>query len=99
MQKLKAIDSHPGGEPTRIIVEGGPDLGSGPLAARRERLQRDFDRYRSAAVNEPRGSDVIVGALLVEPVDPAGSAGVILFNNVVHIGMCGYGNICLVVPL
>ena len=99
MQKIKVIDSHTGGEPTRIIVEGGPDLGSGPLAARRERLQRDFDRYRSAAVNEPRGSDVIVGALLVEPVDPAASAGVIFFNNVGTIGMCGHGTIGLMVTL
>jgi 4-hydroxyproline epimerase len=99
MEKLKVIDSHTGGEPTRIIVEGGPDLGSGPLAARRERLQREFDRYRSAAVNEPRGSDVIVGALLVEPVDPAASAGVIFFNNVGTIGMCGHGTIGLMVTL
>jgi 4-hydroxyproline epimerase len=99
MERLKVIDSHTGGEPTRILVEGGPDLGSGPLAARRERLQRDFDRYRSAAVNEPRGSDVIVGALLVEPVDPAASAGVIFFNNVGTIGMCGHGTIGLMVTL
>jgi len=99
MERLKVIDSHTGGEPTRIIVEGGPDLGSGPLPVRRERLQRDFDRYRSAAVNEPRGSDVIVGALLVEPVDPAASAGVIFFNNVGTIGMCGHGTIGLMVTL
>ena len=99
MQKLKVIDSHTGGEPTRIIVEGGPDLGTGPLAERRERMQREFDRYRSAAVNEPRGSDVIVGALLVEPVDPAASAGVIFFNNVGTIGMCGHGSIGLMVTL
>jgi len=99
MEKLRVIDSHTGGEPTRVIVEGGPDLGSGPLAGRRERLQREFDRYRSAAVNEPRGSDVIVGALLVAPVDPTASAGVIFFNNVGTIGMCGHGTIGLVVTL
>jgi 4-hydroxyproline epimerase len=99
MEKLQVIDSHTGGEPTRIIVGGGPQLGKGPLAERRERLQRDFDRYRSAAVNEPRGSDVIVGALLVEPVDPAASAGVIFFNNVGTIGMCGHGTIGLMVTL
>jgi len=96
---LQVIDSHTGGEPTRIIVRGGPELGKGPLAERRERPQRKFDRYRSAAVNEPRGSDVIVGALLVEPVDPAASAGVIFFNNVGTIGMCGHGTIGLMVTL
>ncbi len=99
MEKLKVIDSHTGGEPTRVIVEGGPDLGRGPLAERRERLQREFDRYRSAAVNEPRGSDVIVGALLVAPVDPKASAGVIFFNNVGTIGMCGHGTIGLMITL
>jgi 4-hydroxyproline epimerase len=99
MERLSVIDSHTGGEPTRIIVGGGPELGKGPLAERRERLQREFDRYRSAAVNEPRGSDVIVGALLVEPVDPAASAGVIFFNNVGTIGMCGHGTIGLIVTL
>ncbi len=99
MEKLKVIDSHTGGEPTRVIVEGGPDLGRGPLAERRERLQREFDCYRSAAVNEPRGSDVIVGALLVAPLDPKASAGVIFFNNVGTIGMCGHGTIGLMITL
>ena len=99
MEKLKVIDSHTGGEPTRIIVDGGPDLGRGSLVERRARLQKDFDRYRSAAVNEPRGSDVIVGAILVEPVDPKSSAGVIFFNNVGTIGMCGHGTIGLMATL
>jgi 4-hydroxyproline epimerase len=99
MEKLHVIDSHTGGEPTRVIIGGAPDLGRGPLAERRTRLQKEFDRYRSAAVNEPRGSDVIVGAILVEPVDPKASAGVIFFNNVGTIGMCGHGTIGLMVTL
>ena len=99
MQRIKVVDSHTGGEPTRVVVEGGPDLGGGPLAARRERFGRDFDRYRAACVNEPRGSDVIVGALLVEPEDKTCAAGVIYFNNVGTIGMCGHGTIGLVITL
>jgi 4-hydroxyproline epimerase len=99
MQRLHAIDSHTGGEPTRVVVDGGPDLGGGPLAARRDRFRREFDRYRSAVVNEPRGSDVVVGALLVEPEDPTCAAGVIFFNNVGYLGMCGHGTIGLVVTL
>src|ERR1017187_7396213 len=69
VRKIKIIDSHTGGEPTRIAIEGGPDLGLGPLAARRDKFQREFDRFRSAIVNEPRGSDGVVGALLVQPED------------------------------
>src|SRR6058998_425650 len=61
MQRIRVVDSHTEGEPTRVIVEGGPDLGGGSLADRRERFRRDFDRYRSAVVNEPRGSDPVVG--------------------------------------
>ena len=99
MQRIKVVDSHTGGEPTRVVVEGVPDLGGGPLAARRELFGREFDRYRAACVNEPRGSDVIVGALLVEPEDETCVTGVIYFNNVGTIGMCGHGTIGLMITL
>ncbi len=93
------MDSHTGGEPTRVVLEGGPDLGNGPLDKRREQFESNFDRFRSAIVNEPRGSDVIVGALLVEPLDKSCVCGVIFFNNVGYLGMCGHGTIGLVVTL
>jgi 4-hydroxyproline epimerase len=96
---IRVVDSHTGGEPTRVVISGGPDLGGGSLAARRERFRSEFDRYRCAIVNEPRGSDVIVGALLVPPEDATCSAGVIFFNNVGVIGMCGHGTIGLVATL
>ena len=99
MERLRIVDSHTGGEPTRIIVAGGPDLGSGPLAERRERFRREFDRYLSAVVHEPRGSDAVVGAMLVEPEDRTCAAGVIFFNNGGFIGMCGHGTIGLMVTL
>ena len=99
MHRIEIIDSHTGGEPTRVVVSGGPDLGQGPLASRRERFHREFDHLRSAIVNEPRGSDVLVGALLVPPADASCAAGVIFFNNVGVIGMCGHGTIGLVVTL
>jgi 4-hydroxyproline epimerase len=96
---ISVIDSHTGGEPTRVAVSGGPELGSGPLSERRELFRREFDHYRRAIVNEPRGSDVLVGALLVPPVDPVCAAGVIFFNNVGYLGMCGHGLIGTVVTL
>jgi 4-hydroxyproline epimerase len=99
MRKVTVIDSHTAGEPTRVIVAGGPDLGSGPLEQRRDKFRRDFDRFRSAVVNEPRGSDVVVGALLVEPQDKTCAAGAIFFNNVGYLGMCGHGTIGLIVTL
>src|SRR5580765_4261891 len=99
MHRIQVIDSHTGGEPTRVVIDGGPDLGHGPLAERRERFRKEHDRFRSAVVNEPRGSDVMVGALLCEPVDPRCAAGVIFFNNVGTLGMCGHGTIGLIATL
>ena len=99
MQRICVIDSHTAGEPTRLITDGGPDLGDGPLEERLKRFRDQFDTYRSAVVNEPRGSDVIVGALLCTPHRADCSVGVIFFNNVGFLGMCGHGTIGLVASL
>ena len=99
MQRIRVLDSHTGGEPTRLVLDGFPDLGRGSMAERRQLLAESFDAWRAASVLEPRGSDVLVGALLCEPVDPAACAGVIFFNNSGYLGMCGHGTIGLVVSL
>jgi len=96
---IKAIDSHTGGEPTRVVIEGGPDLGQGSMAERRQVFKDHFDSFRSTVVNEPRGNDVMVGALLCEPVNPSNAAGVIFFNNVDCLYMCGHGLIGLLVTM
>lgn len=99
MKKISIIDSHTGGEPTRLIVDGEPDLGSGPLSERLQLFKEKFDHYRSAVVCEPRGSDVIVGALTCTPHDASCTAGVIFFNNVGYLGMCGHGMIGFIATL
>jgi len=99
LHRIQVVDSHTGGEPTRVVISGGPDLGTGPLSERVQRLSSQFDRFRSAVVNEPRGSDVLVGALLVAPHAPDCNFGVIFFNNVGPLGMCGHGTIGLMVTL
>jgi 4-hydroxyproline epimerase len=99
MKTVQVIDSHTGGEPTRVVISGIPDLGGGSVAERLEVFRTRHDRFRSAVVNEPRGSDVVVGALLVEPQDKTCVAGVIFFNNVGCLAMCGHGTIGLVVTL
>lgn len=99
MKKVHVIDSHTGGEPTRVVVEGGPDLGGGTVAQQLEVFRRDHDPFRSAVVNEPRGSDVLVGAMLVSPSEAGCVAGVIFFNNVGFLGMCGHGMIGLMITL
>ena len=99
MQRIQIIDSHTGGEPTRLVIGGFPDLGSGSMAERRALLAERHDKWRAATVLEPRGSDVVVGALLCEPVSKDAAAGVIFFNNAGYIGMCGHGTIGLVASL
>ena len=98
-RRIEVLDSHTAGEPTRLVLEGGPDLGSGRVAERLQLFRGHYDRFRSAIVNEPRGSDAVVGALLCEPADRTCDVGVIFFNNVGYIGMCGHGTIGLVVSL
>lgn len=96
MQTIDFVDSHTAGEPTRVVTAGFPDLGGGSIAERLQRLRSQHDRWRRATVLEPRGSDTLVGALLLEPQDPRACAGVIFFNNVGYLGMCGHGTIGLV---
>ena len=99
VHQIKIVDSHTGGEPTRLVLAGGPDLGGGPLSERAKVFTEKHDRFRRAIVGEPRGSEAVVGALLVEPHDPACQFGVIFFNNVGCLGMCGHGTIGVVVSL
>lgn len=96
---VRIVDSHTAGEPTRVVIDGGPSLGTGSLEERRQRFKSDYDHFRSFVILEPRGSDVLVGALLTEPTQPKCAAGVIFFNNTGYLGMCGHGTIGLVATL
>ena len=99
MRRLQIVDSHTAGEPTRLVLEGGPDLGDGTIAERLAVFRARHDRWRAAIVNEPRGSDALVGALLCPAHDPSCQLGVIFFNNVGYLGMCGHGTIGVVASL
>ena len=99
VRRVRAIDTHTAGEPTRVVLEGGPDLGSGSIGEKLALFRENHDDFRSAVVNEPRGSDVMVGALLCSPSDPSNTAAVIYFNNVGTLGMCGHGTIGVAVAL
>jgi 4-hydroxyproline epimerase len=97
--RLRVVDSHTGGEPTRVLVSGGPDLGGGSVAAQKERFEKEFDWVRSACVNEPRGHEAMVGAILCEPSEANCAAGVIFFNNVGCLHGCVHGTIGVAVTL
>jgi 4-hydroxyproline epimerase len=100
MQRIRFVDSHTGGEPTRVVLAGFPQLDAAvTLAAKRELLRTQHDRWRAAVAREPRASDVMVGAWLGEPEQPGSVASVIFFNNVGYLGMCGHGTIGLLATL
>lgn len=98
-QTVQVIDSHTGGEPTRVVISGGPELGPGTMDERLAVMRDEHDWFRSSVVNEPRGSDVLVGGILCTPVNSEHAAGTIFFNNVGYLGMCGHGSIGLAVTL
>jgi 4-hydroxyproline epimerase len=97
--RLQVIDSHTAGEPTRVLLSADLELGNGDLASRLSVFRQHYDGLRAGVVTEPRGSEVVVGALLCEPVDRANAAGVIFFNDVGYLGMCGHGTIGVVTTL
>ena len=99
MHKIAVIDSHTAGEPTRVVLDGAPGLRGETLAEQRADFARRHDAFRSAVACEPRGSDTMVGALLVEPRTPGCVAAMIFFNNVGMLGMCGHGTIGVVATL
>jgi len=99
MQRIPFLDSHTGGEPTRLIEVLPFPLEPLPVAEQLTHLQRDHDDLRTLALNEPRGSEVLVGAYLVPPADPTCQLGVIFFNNVGYLGMCGHGTIGVIASL
>lgn len=99
MKKIRYVDSHTGGEPTRLVLEGFPELSALPLAQRVTELHDKFDHFRAAVASEPRASDVVVGALLMSAVEPGSVASVIFFNNVGYLGMCGHGTIGVIATL
>jgi len=98
-QPIHVVDSHTEGEPTRVVISGGPDLGQGPISERLERFSTQFDHFRSGIVCEPRGSEAVVGALLLDPVQADSSTAVIFFNDVGYLGMCGHGTIGVLTTL
>lgn len=99
VQRVQVIDSHTEGEPTRVVVSGAPDFGGGSVAEQARVFRERFDWFRSAVVNEPRGSDFLVGAVIVPPKSPRAACGVIFFNNVGLLNACGHGTIGLAATL
>ena len=96
---FKIIDSHTGGEPTRMVYNGFPDLVGDTIQDKLQSFKQNFDHLRQSIILEPRGNDVLVGALLLPASNPKATAGIIFFNNAGYLGMCGHGTIGVIVSL
>lgn len=99
MERVRVIDSHTEGEPTRVIISGAPDFGGGAVSQQAKVFRDHHDDFRRATINEPRGNDFLVGAVIVPPADPRAVCGVIFYNNVGLLNACGHGTIGLAATL
>ena len=101
--RLRVIDSHTIGEPTRVVWDGASerliDLGEGSVASRRDRFRDRYDHMRRALVGDPRGADAMVGVIMLPPTDPSCTFGAFYFNRVGYLDMCGHATIGLAVTL
>jgi 4-hydroxyproline epimerase len=95
-EEIEVVDSHTEGEPTRVIVGGWPELTASTMEGRRAELAERFDSLWRGVVLEPRGHDALVAALLTPPVSHGAAAGVVFFDNVGPLWMCGHGTIGVV---
>lgn len=96
--KIQVIDSHTGGEPTRVIT-GGWDFPTHEVVELRRWIQNSQMEICHGILAEPRGSSAWVGAALVPAQNPKNLCGVVYFNTRATLGMCGHGTIGLVETL
>ena len=96
---ISVVDSHTGGEPTRVVIDGFPALHGATLLERSAELGGRHRRLATVIVDEPRGNEPMVGALLTPPVDETCVAGVVFFDRALVLGMCGHGTIGLIETL
>jgi 4-hydroxyproline epimerase len=95
-ESISVVDSHTEGEPTRVVVSGWEIPAGATMEEKKRNLLRHQDHLRRGVILEPRGHDAVVGALLCPPLAAGSAAGVIFFNDVGALGMCGHGLIGVV---
>ncbi len=95
--RIRTLDMHTAGEPLRIVLEGFPDLGGGPVLARRRRAQEGFDSWRKRLMWEPRGHSDMYGCLMLPPAEEDGDFSVLFMHNAGWSTMCGHGIIAVAI--
>lgn len=93
---LFTIDTHTGGEPTRILIGGLPHIPGDTMQAKRRELQTKMDWVRRFLMWEPRGHRDMFGAIITPPVTPGAKFGVVFMDSGGYLNMCGHGAIGVV---
>lgn len=90
---FSCLDGHTCGNPVRLVSGGGPLLQGKDMLERRAHFLRDFDWIRTGLMFEPRGHDMMSGAILYPSTRPDCDLGVLYIETSGCLPMCGHGTI------
>jgi len=94
-RRIITLDTHTGGEPLRIVIEGFPELKGSTILEQRREAQQRYDHLRKAIMLEPRGHRDMYGCILVPPVSPQSDFGALFTHAEGYSTMCGHGIIAV----
>ncbi len=94
-RRVRTVDAHTGGEPFRVVVDGGPAIPGDSMLAKRRWAQEHADDLRRLLMLEPRGHADMYGCFLTEPVSPEADFGILFMHNAGFSTMCGHGIIAV----
>ena len=94
-EKFTVIDSHTGGEPFRIVIEGLPPIGGESVIEKRRHARDNLERFRRILTWEPRGHADMYGGWIGPPTRPDSDFSVLFVHNSGFSTMCGHGIIAL----
>ncbi|CAA0163745.1 4-hydroxyproline epimerase [Tenacibaculum maritimum] len=87
------IDAHACGNPVRVIAGGGPNLKGTNMSEKRQHFLKEYDWIRKGLMFEPRGHDMMSGAILFPPHDSENDFSILFIETSGCLPMCGHGTI------
>lgn len=90
---FSCLDGHTCGNPVRLVSGGGPILEGQTMLEKRAHFLRAFDWIRTGLMFEPRGHDMMSGAILYPPTRPDCDVAVLFIETSGCLPMCGHGTI------
>jgi proline racemase len=97
--RIPTVDTHAGGQPTRIVVAGVGDLGGDSMPGCRDEFRHRFDHLRAGLLAEPRGHAGMFGCVLVDPRDPSADFGAVFMHNDGYVDVSGHAAMGVITAL